>query len=152
MTKYLMCTYSGQICIFMPNMGVLWLNLWPGGACTDNDNYNDKTNEDTEPTTDQAWLHKVLWLINQMSQKVHAISKRIVTIPVKSWWIPILCWECILFRYIVSSLLWVVSQVLLSLHGQTLVPILTFRFIIKTCKVCFCTDYLKHSLVFRYNS
>ena len=49
MTKYLMCTYWGHICIFISNMKFLSLILWLGGLCTD---ANDASTDADDTYTD----------------------------------------------------------------------------------------------------
>ena len=41
-----MCIYGGHMCICIPNMKFLSLNLWPGEVCTDdNGDYDDDDDE-----------------------------------------------------------------------------------------------------------
>ena len=50
--KYLMCIYNGHMCICVPNMGCVCLNLWLGEVCTDAnaDANTDDANDDARRT------------------------------------------------------------------------------------------------------
>ena len=54
MTKYLMCIYWGNICIFISNMKFLSLILWLEGLCTDADGNSDANNANANANADDT--------------------------------------------------------------------------------------------------